>query len=450
MKRIFIIGLLFLYAFTLYSQSNIRYYFKTLDIQDGLSQNTVNAILQDKQGFMWFGTKDGLNRFDGLSFRIFKKENSALGNNFITALHEDKEGNIWVGTDAGVYVYNPLLEDFTVFDRVSDTGDMISRAVTRIESDEDSDIWISVDYQGLFHFDRVQDRLINCLHRDKRKNQLANVTRFWFEEKLCWVSLYDDNLYYTKDNFKTLFPFQDSEGKEPFKDDIINTWIMGPHNCWYIGSSNGLTEINLTTGRVRRLLNYYVRDLGFKSDKELWVGTESGLYIYDLEKGEIAHLTVSNGNDSYALADNAIYSICRDNEGGMWIGSYFGGVNYYPRQWTYFEKFYPRDDIKNFGRRVREFCESNDGTVWIGTEDKGLFHFYPESGKIEKFSHPSIYQNVHGLCLDGDDLWVGTFSGGLSRIDLLTKQVRHYQKDISPNSLDANYGAQNEAYKTIY
>lgn len=122
----------------------------------------------------------------------------------------------------------------------------------------------------------------------------------------------------------------------------------------------------------------------------------------------------------------------------MWIGSYFGGVNYYPRQWTYFEKFYPRDDIKNFGRRVREFCESNDGTVWIGTEDKGLFHFYPESGKIEKFSHPAIYQNVHGLCLDGDDLWVGTFSGGLSRIDLLTKQVRHYQKGISPNSLDAN------------
>ena len=73
----------------------------------GLTQNTFNAILQYKQVFMLLGTKDGLNRFDGLSFRIFKKENSALGNNFITALHEDKEGNIWVGTDAGVYVYNP-------------------------------------------------------------------------------------------------------------------------------------------------------------------------------------------------------------------------------------------------------------------------------------------------------------------------------------------------------
>lgn len=442
MKRIRISGLFFLlsvlYAFTLCAQSDIRYYFKTLDIKDGLSQNTVNAILQDRQGFMWFGTKDGLNRFDGLAFRIFKKENSDLGNNFITALHEDKDGNIWVGTDAGVYVYDPMLEAFTAFGLTSDTGDTIWRAVTRIESDENNDIWISVDYQGLFHYDRSRHKLLNCLHRDEYKNQLANVTRFWFDNKICWVSLYDDNLYYTKDDFKTLLPFQDSEGKEPFKDDIINTQIIGPHNCWYIGSSNGLTEINLTTGKVRRLLDYYVRDLSFKSDKELWVGTESGLYIYELDKKEVTHLTVSNENDPYALADNAIYSICRDNEGGMWIGSYFGGVNYYPRQWTYFEKFYPRDDIKNFGRRVREFCESNDGTLWIGTEDKGLFNFNPATGHIEQFSYPSINQNVHGLCLDGNYLWVGTFSGGLGRIDLHTKQVKHYQKGMAPNSLDAN------------
>ena len=105
MKRPWVFNLVFylyfLCVFTLHAQSNIHYYFKTLDIKDGLSQNTVNAILQDKQGFMWFGTKDGLNRFDGLSFRIFKKEESDLGNNFITALHEDKAGNIWVGTDAG-------------------------------------------------------------------------------------------------------------------------------------------------------------------------------------------------------------------------------------------------------------------------------------------------------------------------------------------------------------
>lgn len=95
---------------------------------------------------MWFGIKDGLNCFDGLSFCIFKKENFVLGNNFIIVFYEDKEGNIWVGIDVGVYVYNFLLEDFIVFDRVSDIGDMISCVVICIESDEDSDIWIFVDY----------------------------------------------------------------------------------------------------------------------------------------------------------------------------------------------------------------------------------------------------------------------------------------------------------------
>lgn len=443
MKRVFVITIiLYLYClcmFTLHAQSNIHYYFKTLDIKDGLSQNTVNAILQDKQGFMWFGTKDGLNRFDGLSFRIFKKEESDLGNNFITALYEDKEGCIWVGTDTGVFVYDPMLDTFTRFDIISNTGNTIERAVTMIGGDEYNNIWISADSQGLFCYSPHDNLLINCLQKDKYGNKLANVTRFWFNGDTCWVSLYDDNLYYTVDNFKTtLYPFKDADGYEPFKGDIINTRIAGPHNCMYIGSSNGLTEINLTTGKVRRLLNYYVRDLQFKSDQELWVGTESGLYIYDLVNENITHLTASDEEDSYALSDNAIYSLFRDNEGGMWIGSYFGGVNYYPRQWTYFEKFYPRAGIQKFGRRVREFCESNDGTLWIGTEDKGLFNFDPATGKIEPFQHPLIYHNIHGLCLDGDYLWVGTFSGGLNRIDLRTKQLKHYQKGVGINSLDAN------------
>lgn len=115
---------------------NPYYYFRTLDIKDGLSHNTVNTILQDRQGFMWFGTKDGLNQYDGLVFRTFQKENSSLGNNFITALHEDAEGNIWVGTDTGVYIYNPRLEKFTPFDiPIEGTGETISRTITWIDSD---------------------------------------------------------------------------------------------------------------------------------------------------------------------------------------------------------------------------------------------------------------------------------------------------------------------------
>lgn len=422
-------------ALPAYAQNAVHYYFRTMDIRNGLSQNTVYQILQDRKGFMWFGTKDGLNRYDGLSFRIYKKENSGLGRNFVTALYEDYEGNIWIGTDGGVFIYNPVSDSFTPFGHKSDKGTVIRDFVTMIGSDGNNNIWISVENQGLFRYNCREKTLLNYLH----DSGLANVTRFWLNGNTCWLALYADNLYRAEAGFDSpLQPFKDADGKEIFKGDIINWQVDGPHNCIYVASLNGLTEINQTTGKARRLLNTYVRSLQFRSDDELWVGAESGLYIYNLTKDKVTHLTVPNQDDSYALSDNAIYSLCCDKENGMWIGSYFGGVNYYPYQWTYFEKFYPREDLRHFGRRVREICQSNDGTLWIGTEDKGLFNFDPESGKITPFEHPAIYQNVHGLCLDGDDLWVGTFSGGLNRVNLRTKQVKHYAKGESDNSMAAN------------
>lgn len=157
------------------AQDAVHYYFRTMDIRNGLSQNTVYQILQDRKGFMWFGTKDGLNRYDGLSFRIYKKENSGLGKNFITALYEDRRGNIWIGTDGGVFIYDPVLDSFTAFDEASDNGSIIRDFVTMIGSDEDDNIWISVENQGLFCYKPDEGRLLNHLH----DSGLPNVTRFW-------------------------------------------------------------------------------------------------------------------------------------------------------------------------------------------------------------------------------------------------------------------------------
>jgi ligand-binding sensor domain-containing protein/signal transduction histidine kinase/DNA-binding response OmpR family regulator len=417
------------------AQDDVHYYFNTLDIRNGLSQNTVNAIMQDRMGFMWFGTKDGLNRYDGISFRVFKREECELGNNFITVLHEDNRGHIWIGTDAGVYIYDPATEHFTHFDLPSDVGQPISRAVTSIESDERGDIWISSDDEGLFHYDRTRGTL-RC-HFQKEIS--ANVTRFWFDNNRCWIGLWSNNLYHTDRTLRTpLTPFRDADGREVFKGDIINAQVKGLHNCIYIGSMNGLTEVNLTTLKTRRLLHAYVRALQFKTDDELWAGTESGLYICNLKTGKTTHLTVPGQDDAYTLSDNAIYSLCLDREDGIWIGSYFGGVNYYPHQWTYFEKYYPHADMSSLGRRVREFCPAGDGTLWIGTEDRGLFHFDPSRGTISPFTHPAIGDNVHGLCLDGNDLWVGTFAGGLNRIDLRTHRVTHYDKGEGATTLNSN------------
>ena len=124
-----------------------HYYFEHFGVEDGLSQNTVNAILQDSNGFLWFGTKDGLNRYDGLSFRQYKydsEDSCSLGNNFITALHEDRNGRLWVGTDVGLYLYNPHLDEFFRFELISREGVKIERSVSTILADEEGRIWIAL------------------------------------------------------------------------------------------------------------------------------------------------------------------------------------------------------------------------------------------------------------------------------------------------------------------
>lgn len=417
-------------------QAAPSYYFRTLGINEGLSQSTVNTILQDREGFMWLGTKDGLNLYDGQEFRVFRKENSSLGNNIVTALCEDREGCIWVGTDAGVYIYQPLRESFLRLDELAESLDVnITRSVTCITADLQGNIWISADNQGLFCYERQKRHLkrnISC-----GEPGTSNVTSFWFDAGKLWVGRYEDNLYYSEDG--TSFQvFRDADGKEAFKGLVINSCTKGLHNNLYVGSSKGLMEINLTTRKVRKLLDEYVRSICFYSDTDLWVGTEQGLYIYNIGTGQFVHLTVPETDERYALSDNAIYSVYKDREGGMWVGSYFGGVNYYPYPYTYFEKYYPRENLRYMGRRVREFCEGNDGTLWIGTEDKGLFHFNPANGEIVPFLHSELGHNIHGLCLDGNSLWVGTFANGLNRIDLRTKALTHYSKGEASNTLNSD------------
>lgn len=442
--KITLFFLLSLFSYSLFGGNSFadkQYYFKRFDINSGLSQNTVSTIIQDRDGFMWFGTKDGLNRYDGVSFKVFKMDNNGLGNNFITALFEDSRGNIWIGTDSGLYVYYSLEGVIKPFVLKSDIGTYIERSVINIVSDGKEGIWIAVNEQGVFYYNLQKDTLTNFIFSERK-----NVTRLFWEGNRCWVAFWNDNLYYSDDCFQTLKPFVSATGKEIFKNNIINKIALGSYNHLYVGTSKeGLKEINLNTRQVRALLvkdekgdDIYVREITHYSADELWVGTESGIFIYNLKSNEAIHLT-NKDSDIYSLPDNAIYALYQDREGGMWIGSYFGGVAYYPQQHTYFEKVYPLTDARGeLGKRVRELCRGKNGIIWIGTEDKGLFSYNEKTKEIKPFIHPSIYHNVHGLCIDDKYLWVGTFSGGLNRIDLSTYAVKNYKKGENEGALNSN------------
>lgn len=448
---ILLIGLIYCQIVCHAQVADEHYYFKNLSVQNGLSQNTVNAILQDKQGFMWIGTKDGLNRYDGLSFRKFKHDSRSehsIGNNFITALYEDAKGNIWIGTDVGLYIYYPELDTFRHFTELSVENTKIEHTVTSISGDDQGCVWLAVESQGLFCYNLETEQLLN--HTLNNFPLIStNVQSFVFDNSgTLWIGCYGNGLFYSKDRLKTLHPYLSPvDNKETYANDVVIDIVKGAYNCLYIGSlKNGVKELNLTSNKLHDLLSIdenqeavFCRKLLVASDNELWIGAESGLYIYNLRMNKYVHLR-SSINDPYSLSDNAIYSLCKDREGGIWIGSYFGGVNYYPRFYTYFEKYYPKStDNGLHGKRVREFCQDNQGILWIGTEDGGLNRFNPKTKTFSFFAPSHAFTNVHGLCMDGNNLWVGTFSKGVKVVDTRTGTiVKSYQKTDSPRSLIDN------------
>ena len=201
-----------------------------------------------------------------------------------------------------------------------------------IAGDKQGRVWIAVEAQGMFCYDARQKLLRNY----PLSEISSNIKCFTFDSGgTLWLGFYGDGLYYSKDNLATVHPYGSPEdGKREFEGGVITKIVQGNYNCLYIGSvKEGVSELNLTSGQVRNLLaidesgeSIFCRDLLPYSDNELWIGTESGIYIYNLRTAQFIHLRASL-YDSYSLSDNAIYALYKDREEGLWIGSYFGGVN---------------------------------------------------------------------------------------------------------------------------
>jgi ligand-binding sensor domain-containing protein len=219
----------------------------------------------------------------------------------------------------------------------------------------------------------------------------------------------------------------------------------------FIGTSNqGVKLFNTQNKSYEDILNnnpdgteIYARDFIHYAKDEYWIATESGLFVFNLKTRAFTNLRKQYYNP-YSISDNATYTLCKDKEGGIWIGTYFGGVNYFPKQNTAFEKYFYNGSVNSIaGNAIREICSDQLGNLWIGTEDaglnkrssKGIFtHFNPTSQN--KISH----SNIHGLLAVGNELWVGTFEQGLDVLNINTgKLIRHYKVEANPNSLRSNF-----------
>lgn len=439
--KLFFILVLLSWQTVVLSAADLRYYFKHLTIEDGLSQNSVLSILQDQKGFMWFGTKDGLNRYDGNSIKIYKhddKDPSSLGNNFVWKIYEHSDGNIWVGTDRGIYILDKKTETFRFFD------DKIKVPVLDIKADRKGNVWIAAD--RLFRYSIKENKLYEIQNGN---NVFAHTWSIYIDDDdQIWVSMHGLGIRKYAENATSYTDITKDESGS-LLSSVKFSQLEGFDNNYILGGTinSNLRVINKITNEVSPLKvlnsNIYVRCIS-SIGSELWVGGESGLYIIDMKKGTSTHIT-QNIFDKYALSDNAIYSIYQDREGGIWIGTYFGGVNYIPKHFNFFEKYYPIQGLNSInGERISGLCEDSEGNIWVGTEDAGLNKFNPTTKIFEHFPVQNSgggisYHNVHDIIRDGDKLWIGLFNNGINVFDLKTKRVvKHYHKGSTANALDNN------------
>lgn len=436
-------------TFSQETNSHSQYYFEHFNIDNGLSQNTVHCILQDRQGFMWFGTKDGLNRFDGKSFKIFKfSENKDLKDNVFRNIIQDFDDNIWVGTDDGLYIYNPYTESLSRFNVKSDKNNPISGVISDLIIDNDGDIWISVEEKGVYCF-RVKERKLTYYQIKTTPGNLKGIALLAGKGDIIWVAPYSLPLLKINKKLQRLEQFNISGNNSIFYETgEIGAMRFGLNDNILIGTSQrGLLSVNTRDNTIKVLLekdefgvNIFVRDLIWIDKHTLWVGTESGIYILNIITHEFTNLRHQN-NIQHSISDNAIYSIHKDREGGLWVGTYFGGIDYYSDQYKLFQKYYPRENLNSIsGYRVREFCTAPNGNIWIGTEDNGLNLFDPFGNKFLPLDNSlkSLYSNIHALYTEEDFLWIGTFSKGLNRYNLKTKSLKTYKKSNEPNSISEN------------
>lgn len=404
------------------------YYFKHYKSENGLSHNTVLSSLQDKTGFLWFGTKDGLNRFDGYTFKIFRNDPDnikSLGSNFIECLHEFN-GELWVGTDNGLYKYNEKSEDFSLL------GGTLNKPILDIENDNDGNLWYIAELT-LFKYNIESKKTVS--YKNIITTYLEEITKT--PDGNIWLG-FNNNLYKYHSETDTFSKTEiniETKNQLPVRISKIlgineNTILIGTQN-------NGVLVYDMPKGEFKKLPigsdgPLYVRDFLKIDDNELWIATESGLIIFNLKDSTSKNLK-KNYNNPYALTDNAIYSLTKDLEGGIWIGSYFGGISYYPKQFFQFNKYFPKLGENSLsGNAVREICSDHHGNLWIGTEDAGLNKFNPNTEVFTNYlpsTNPKSlsHNNIHGLLIRENELWIGTFEHGIDIMDIESGNlIKHY------------------------
>lgn len=419
----------------------MEYKFRYYTDNDGLSSNTIHCFYQDDRGYVWVGTSDGLDRFNSCDFTNYRSDYripDCLGTNCIYSLCGENFMNsdrIWVGTSDGVYIYDPKDESFVPVPIERNGVVLRNLQVYTLVSDRVGNIWIGTIGDGLFRYS-LRTGSVERYDSETCPETFTSdviVKILLTAGNQLWVASGGGPMlsrYNPETNKFTTYRVEDTLTRKPIgricalcQDSFGDIWIGGGEGELYKFELSRQTftgnypPSGTSYGRVRELIEYV--------PGELMMGTECGLVSFDAKDRSFVQLDAGTSNRNGRLNDKFIHSMLKDREGGIWIGTWFGGINYISPLGSLFETIEPGPGC---GRVISKFCEDPRGNIWIGSDDGGLSLYDPREETyvpvVVDPANPSL--NIHAVAVDGPWLWVGTFGNGLYRMDRESRDVKHF------------------------
>ncbi len=483
-KYLFIVLILFRYC----SAPGQEYYdkFENLSVEQGLSQSTVRCILQDSQGFMWFGTEDGLNRFDGYNFTVYKPQPhdpNTLSHISVWSLCEDHNGVLWVGTQRGFNKYLRHQQKFNRYLHNPDDPHSISHnVITSICEDQSGGLWIGTWGGGLNRFSEEDGRFVHYVNDPHNENSLShNIVLKVYKDSFgdLWIGTqYGLNrLNRGSNTFTTYFSIPD-DPESLSNNSIITIFEDSRKILWFGTWSGGLNEYNREKDVFHRhqhkpgdrnsICDNEIWSICEDINNELWIATEGGVSKYNRNTGRFINYR-SDSHERYSLSGDRTRAVFSDRSGNVWIGTQGSGLNKIDRKQKKFIhiKNIPDNLSSLSNNTVYAIYESHNGFVWVGT-DNGLnklithskLHTAPDSVFITPdpdhdqyiFERFNIVENNRIRAISDDhngSLWLGTAGGGVFTLDAESAEMNtgtFINYKAGDNGKDVRYNYINTIY----
>ncbi|MDB5121495.1 MAG: histidine kinase [Sphingobacteriales bacterium] len=465
-QKIFLLFLILIpFAFFGAYAQNINLKFKHIGLEEGLSQTNVICIHQDRQGFMWFGTRDGLNRYDGNKFKIYRNDPgnaSSLSNNFIQSIFEDSEGNLWFGTiGGGLNLYNKSTDNFTSYKADKKAKNSISsNYINCIKEDRFGKLWVGTT-EGLNAFDKKTKKFSHYFYNKNNSESISddNVSDVCEDYKgNLWIATFHGglNVYNRESQTFTRYKHDDQNQSSIASNHLWRLYEDKNKRLWICNRGEGLDLFDPKTKsfihfkhdekNANSLCNNTVLSIS-ETNGSLWIGTENGgVSIFNYDKGVFVNIK-KDDIDNSSINNNSIHSIYCDKDGNMWLGTFNAGLNFYSKNANTFKHYKHTSSSFSLNNNfVLSLFEDSKGRFWIGTDGGGLNQLDRATGRFKSYLNDpknpnSICSNyVLSITEDSDGMiWIGTWGGGVSVLDPIKNTFKHFKNDpANAKSLSGN------------